>query len=335
MINKKKIKPAITALQSVVNEFNIKYQCDLDLNKFIDAVNKQSKKGNLNAWNDVYKSTFSNLYKKTVQNTVLGKRNSPLSGEKMLDAFEYDVITKFTIACTNNGEFILASKYAGMTDKEACILMKNALNEISHTSYSNIAKNQYAKGEVRIRDMVSFTRSAIEGANIKNNVEAQRRIMGYAIALEKINESRSKWWRTIHRFRNRAEQRDAALMRNLLLNAIGKEAYHQAEQAAIKDVSAYSQEVESLDHAIEAHNIINNDDELELNNDDSVSALGDDDYIDEKDVRFGPDQKKESELVVPIFVDIFDDNYAQREKDRIEAFKKENEMYLNYKPKVK
>lgn len=336
MINKKKIKPAIRTLQDKVNEFNIKYQCELDLNKFIDEVNKESKKGNLNAWSDVYKSTFLDLYKKTAQNTVLGKRNSPLSGEEMLESFEYDVMTKFVVACTNVGEYIPTAKYAGMTNREACTLMKNTLNDIPNTSYSNVARNQYANGEIRIRDMVRFTRGAIDNGNIQNNVEAQKRIMGYAIALEKINDSRSKWWRTIHRFRNKAEQRDAALMRNLLREAIGDNAYRQAEQAAIESVAAYSKEVESLNNAIDAHDLVNNDDEFDLN--DSVSDLGDDsiDYGMEEEARFGPDRKKAEDLVEPIFIDAFDEKYADHEKQRVEEFKKANEQYLkDYKPRVK
>ena len=223
MINKKNIKNTIRNIQSKVDTFNNKYYCDLDLNKFIDAVNKELKRGNQNAWNDVYKSTFFNLYKKTAFNTFLGARNESLSGEEMLESFERDIMSDLANGCIRAGESVQASKNGGMTDIEACEAMKEHLNDIP-TSYTGIARNQYTNGKMRIRDMVSFTRSAIENGNIKNNIEAQRRIMGYSIALDRVNDSRSRFWRTIHPFRNNAEQRDAELMRQMLREAIGEEA---------------------------------------------------------------------------------------------------------------
>ena len=81
------------------------------------------------------------------------------------------------------------------------------------------ASHQYSNGQTRIRDMVSFAREAI-GANVKNNPDAQKRIMGNILALERINESRSRFWRTIHPFRNKAEQRDTFWKKSILSSAL-------------------------------------------------------------------------------------------------------------------
>ena len=334
MINKKQIAAVIRSGKERTDAFNAKYQCNLSLNDFVNKIIKQEKQGNPNAWNDVYQSTFGEIYQKVASDMIRTTAAQTDSCKNVLEDFERDVMAWFSSSCEHLGVQTNAAPYGGMDPVQRSQLMSDKLAELTGT-YVGLSTNQYSNGQTRIRDMVSFAREAI-GGDIKHNVEAQKRIMGNVLALERINNSRSGFWRVIHPFRNKAEQRDAELMRQMLREAIGQKAYQDAEEGALDNIDSYQKVSDQLQEDIEDLNNFMNDEEKDEPDYDRDSEL---DFSVDEDLDYDVNDSKsyDSSFREPIHVDddepqdYIANNFISdkdSEKARLERFKKENEQYL-------
>lgn len=344
MINKKNISGIIKSGKEKADAFNAKYQSNLDLNHFINKVIQEEKRGNQNAWNDVYQSTIGEFYKKAMSNMLTKNPNQINAdvhmGDHMLDDFERDVMAWLSSNCERAGVQTNAQPYGGMDQSQRLNLMKAKLEEIPATTYVSLASHQYSNGQTRIRDMVSFAREAI-GANVKNNPDAQKRIMGNILALERINESRSRFWRTIHPFRNKAEQRDAELMRQMLREAIGQKAYQDAEESALDSIDFFQKVSDQLQEDIEGVNeLLQENERDEPNYENDLDSELDFDVDDDLDYDMDNDLDKEnsydSSFREPIKIEDDEPGFTtsnfitdkESDKARLERFKKENEQFL-------
>jgi hypothetical protein len=78
---------------------------------------------------------------------------------------------------------------------------------------------RYLSGELRVRDVRSYVRGLAEnnGRKISNlSPEELADVMVYREAIKNAVESRSFWWRRIHPFKNRAEQKAVGVLNDLV-----------------------------------------------------------------------------------------------------------------------
>ena len=230
VINKKKISSAISSIQLKLDAFNSKYKCNVNANRFIDMVNKEIKAENYDAWDDSYRSIFSEAYIETMLNMISDKNNPIIDANKMLADFEI-IMRELDIACKVSNIVTHANAFGRMDDMQRYDLLSNELQHLPYT-YSGLAEYQYKSGKYRLSDMLSYAQDAIAG-DIKNDFESQKRIIGYIRALEKVNSNRSAFGKLIYRFTSNAELRNARLMRQMLKNAIGENSFDDAENASL------------------------------------------------------------------------------------------------------
>lgn len=212
--------PNYEKYQHLVNDFNTKYQVNFSYEEFDAEVNalKNSRGAGIGSEleNEVYVSTYKNLFKKAVDNLVHARlaiyrvEHDSISAEyeKMMNGYIDAHANEGDLSQTN---WIPRSQLAGS--------VSDVVASYPDTNTDYIAQ-KYLGGEFRIRDMRARTNLLESGK--ETNPERIYGILCYAEALEKVNSQRTRWWRIFHPFRNSAEKRQAKNMRKFI-NAVAKE----------------------------------------------------------------------------------------------------------------
>ena len=122
-----------------------------------------------------------------------------------------------------------------------------------------------------VNGIMALNLTSIEKASFK-------KIAAYSEALRKTNESRPGWWRFIHPFRNRAEQKAANNFANFAKSINGQRAFENTVAAVSEQTSP----------AIS---------ELKQNTLETMLGVSDvNDYVPENDVELSPEQLKQKEI---------------------------------------
>jgi hypothetical protein len=274
VIRKEKIAAEIEKLNPKFDEFNKKYHCNISADEFIDNVNKEMRAENFDAWDDAYKSVFSRAYKKTMLHMISNRDAIIVDADQMLTDFDR-IIDRLDYSCKISNITTNANPYARMDKAQRCGFLINQLQDLPYT-YSGVVENQYNEGKIRIRDIVGNARKAIDGENIKNDIEAQKRIIGSIRALERVSSGRKGVWSFIYHFRGKAELREANSMRQMLKEAIGDAAFDNAERTSkgmvdsLQRVKNDLQEMMDIELANDGYGVNRtryNDDDLEYDSD--------------------------------------------------------------------
>ena len=205
------------ALENSARAFNMKYSCKFDFATFESRVEEFTFLRPNNGWRDVYKLVFERMYKNALESAAMGK-NDNLDGEAMLDDFEYTLIRPYV---NESEEEIKHRPYAGM-DRIARLEYLDGLTKEAPRNPVELYTEKYKNGELTLKQMKS--------ARDVNGTEREYYVAlaGYAEAIETVNQNRSFVWRAFHPFKNSAEKRDSALMKEMLVDDTkGGEAFYK------------------------------------------------------------------------------------------------------------
>ena len=220
--------PKFANYQNLVNDFNTKYGVDFSYQKFEAEVNALKNSRAFSApgecENEVYVSTYKKILEKAIDNAIHAKLDNYNLGHKEMMK-DYGMLM--------NG-YLDAQSAAGnnipMEWKLRSELLKSVtpmLEKYTGTNGDYIAQ-KYLNGEFRIRDMRART-NYLKEQRAKNPLVLAG-ICAYAEALEKVNSQRSRLWRWLHPFRNRAEKRQAKEMRQFITDVAKKRSDFESER---------------------------------------------------------------------------------------------------------
>lgn len=206
--------PKFANYQNLVNDFNFKYGVAFSYQEFEAEVNalKNSRASSApgECENEVYVSTYKKILEKAIDNVIHAK----------LDRYHLDHKEMMKDYGNLMNGYLDAQSAAGnnipMEWKRRSELLKSVtpmLEKHTGTNGDYIAQ-KYLNGEFRIRDMRARTNYLKE--HKETNPQVLVGICAYAEALEKVNSQRSRLWRWLHPFRNRAEKRQAKEMRQYI-----------------------------------------------------------------------------------------------------------------------
>lgn len=211
-------------LKASIDRFNKAYDVMVDIGVFENA--KSTKNANR-----IFIDTFSGLLEQAIK---AENGNQNITADSMRVAFERDVIKPFRDfsikkASANDVERVkktLPDVNGGMSPDKWINHCNNIVDGIYWENIDSIA-NRYKNGPLRIRDMVSETNTILSG-NGDISPDEVKKIVGYANALKRANESRSGIWKFFFFVRSNAEQRKAESIANKLKGRIGESAYNSA-----------------------------------------------------------------------------------------------------------
>lgn len=206
--------------QHLVNNFNEKYGVNFSYEEFEAEVNalRNSRGAGVGSEieNEVYVSTYKNLFKKAVDNLVHARLAIYRIDHDSISADYEKMMNGYIDAHANEDDF---SQTKWIPTSQLAGSVSDVVASYPDTNTDYIAQ-KYLGGEFRIRDMRART-NLLESRK-ETNPERICAILCYAEALEKVNSQRSFWWRVFHPFRNSAEKSEAKNMRKFV-NAVAKE----------------------------------------------------------------------------------------------------------------
>jgi hypothetical protein len=162
-----------------------------------------------------YRNAFLNIYKECVQNMVNNKLNT-FKPEELAQEFE-KVMEEYRRYCSENGE-TAPDVNGGWIGTQKMDAMRDTVESIRSPRVARESE-RYLSGELRVRDVRSYVRGLAEnnGRKISNlSPEELADVMVYREAIKNAVESRSFWWRRIHPFKNRAEQKAVGALNELI-----------------------------------------------------------------------------------------------------------------------
>ena len=196
--------------------FNKKYGVKFDIVEFDGqtraltenfAVTK-SAENNLNTY---YRMAFTRLFKEAFANFIDHKIASFMPDE-MLSDFEESVMGPYRAACKKEN-MAAPGVNAGWTKKEFMERAKAELQNIPDDK-REYARTRYMNGELRVRDVRAF-REELQNKGGYNH-EKLSTLICYSYALGNAVISRSFWWKVMHPFKNSAEKKELATLRNYI-----------------------------------------------------------------------------------------------------------------------
>lgn len=229
--------PVSAALEESARKFNTKYTSEFSFQAFETRVEEFTFLRPNSGWIEVYKDTFEGLYKRSLEKAAEGSLSN-LSGEVMLDDFEYMLIRPYV----NEGENEIKHKpYVGM-DRITRLEYVNLITASAPKNSVELFAQKYKSGRLTLRQIKS-------AMNFKNaNREEFVRLSAYIEAIESISKSRSAWWRAFHPFKSSAEKREAALMKSELSENMrdGENFYREILAAAYETFDGYKMATANL-----------------------------------------------------------------------------------------
>lgn len=194
------------------NQFNKNYGVNFN----IDEYNSKARAFDDEEYglNTTYQAEFIRLYKKAISNFIDGKITD-FNPMKMLSDFETNVMGSYRKECIEKFDrnIDVPSGYGGLDKREMLTLMQEAVRDIP-ANRIQYAAQRYKGGDIRIRDMMAFSNEVL-GKGVVDR-EKFATMVSYAEALKQVNESRSFVWRVFHPIRNRAEQRNAQTIADII-----------------------------------------------------------------------------------------------------------------------
>lgn len=235
-------------LKKSASDFCLKYACNFDFETFESNVEDFTFLRPNNGWIDVYKTTFKNMYMQALEfSSKVG--NVTLDGETMLDDFEYTLIRPYV----NEGEKeIKHNPYVGM-DRVSRIAYLQLLTSQSPSNSVDLYAKKYKSGELSMKQI----RSRLDSVS---GQERYIELVEFSQALERVNQSRSMIWRAFHPFKNNAEKRVSAQMKQAFADRKrgDSECYSEALAEAYKIFDGHRMVIASLEermlHAQEERN---------------------------------------------------------------------------------
>ena len=194
------------ALEKSAKNFCLKYACNFDFKTFESNVEDFTFLRPNNGWTDAYKTTFKKMYLQALE-SVARVGDVILDSETMLDDFEYTLIRPYV---NEEDRDIKHTPYVGM-DRVSRIAYLQQLTSQAPSNSVSLYAEKYKNGELSIKQI----RSRLDGAGDR---ERYIELVGFSQALEAVNNSRSLIWRALHPFKNNAEKRFTAQMKQAFID---------------------------------------------------------------------------------------------------------------------
>ena len=241
----------MTQLNERVERFNKEYGVNFNIGTFnVESMTLSP--------NTVFKKSLVQLYRKAIGNSI-DKKIPPLNTELMVAEFA-DIMDSYRKGSIENGVDTSLLPLGGWTGAEALDHLKQTVTDKLPRTTAGFARRRYLEGDLRIRDMMGYTKEAF--ANGKEpDLETAKVIASYAMGLKSAHESRSTFWKIIHPFRNNAEKRDYKAMQDMLLGmkdqSIAKEAAAFAGGRDDRERDAFAEVKNDIASCIEHSTLLN------------------------------------------------------------------------------
>ena len=248
-------------LKKAQSDFNDRYYCDFDIEEFSSRANGLMFLDPKNGWKDNYIMFFEEMYRKALKKAEEGYLYG-FDSVKMLEDFENTLVMPYYEECIENKAFVNHRPYAGM-ERAECFEMLDKIHKESPSNPIEFYMDEYKSGKTSIRAMRRYTSIVLgddDSVIAMNNEDFENgtkmndkvKIAAFVTVLENINKSRSFIWKVFHPFRNNADQRDAAMMKQKLINKLGGDPaeFDKAVEEAGKTFGAYSKETRRIDNFI-------------------------------------------------------------------------------------
>lgn len=174
----------INKFQNAVNEFNTTYGCQLDIQKYANALKQFGNDETPERINQAYKDIFAEVNKQALRSALEGKIkfNSSVS---MLNEFENNIIAPLH---RESGYDNFAQPYGGMSEYEQLQLMDKCIKEVPSNLTSQILE-QYENGKIDIKQMYQFAEKIFDEPNSVDQ-DTKKRFMACILVLEKSYNNR-------------------------------------------------------------------------------------------------------------------------------------------------
>lgn len=196
-----------------VRGFNEKYNVHFSMETFVGKTKAFGMIKGQNAANEAYRVMFGKVCSELLT-AVVGENVESADLLGALEDFETMVMAPYAAACKEQDETEYPQPYGGMSKRKQLSIIGTIVENFPKNQIE-LAERAYLNGETRIRDMVAFTKGLVDSHDTSRLGDVKK-ACAYIRALDNVNSNRSFWWKLFHPFRNNAEQRDAAVMRNLL-----------------------------------------------------------------------------------------------------------------------
>ena len=205
----------------------------------------------LNSFNSALMVAFHDAYTQGALKDLIKRDGDVLLSHEMFKDFNR-LITDTIIKETPKSQRIDLSKNMGIGSRNMAYNMMEAIwKELPQNQVDVVAEN-YLRGNIRIRDMVAFSKTAAVFGGKRSKTE----IASYAAALKKVNEGRSFWWKVFHPFRNHAEQRDAKIIADMIKTSHERFADPIFAQASSTLINFNDLEKEAIDNVLNNQNLL-------------------------------------------------------------------------------
>ena len=228
-----------------INNFNEFYGVNISFSKI------QADAERLNSFNQALQIAFQEAYAQVVLKDLIKKDGEVFLSRDMFKDFNNRITNSFIDETPRSRRGDLSANMGIESSLIAYNMMEAIWNTVPQNQVDAVAEN-YIKGNIRIRDMVAFSKSYNALSGKKNKTI----LASYALALKKVNEGRSFLWKVFHPFRNHAEQRDAKNIAAMLNTERGSFAGPDFTQAGNTLVNFDALEKETIDHVLKNQNLI-------------------------------------------------------------------------------
>lgn len=227
----------------LIQEFNKNYGLDFDLNAFDLKVKSLSNSVSDSALNDLYKSTFVELYGKTFGNCVDGLIDpQKMNPAKFFGGFE-NVMAGYRAVCREEGGPYPAPIGGWTKHTEPLESAVQAISDIP-TDRIEYAAQRYQDGELSISDMKKheeLLNGAYEMIPKEDRMKLMATVHCYAEALKKVNESRTPLQK-IGNLLKHSEERRAIEEFEKRINSVAKiEGGENSATAKLEEMRAFAE----------------------------------------------------------------------------------------------
>ena len=197
-------------------EFNERYGVNFNIVEFDGQTrtlteNFAVRKSTAETLNTFYRTALLRLFREAFSNAI-DHKIAAFEPEQLLKDFEDFVMSPYRAECKKEN-MAAPGVNAGWTKKEFLERAKAELQSIPDDK-REYARTRYMNGDLRVRDVRAF-REELQNKGGYNH-EKLSTLICYSYALGNAVNSRSFWWKVMHPFKNSAEKKELATLRNYI-----------------------------------------------------------------------------------------------------------------------
>ena len=230
------------------SEFNRRYGVKFDIEEFDGSVSSlDDYAGGKSGVDDMYRVTFSLLYKKAFANFIDHRMEGEMDFGRMISEFDATIMEPYRQFCREQGR-TPPTVYGGWTVNTYLKSVENHMKDLPEDKLA-YAATRYSKGQLPMRDMRVYVEQ------LKNTPDPSSQqlatLLCYTQALKTANEQRTtgEAWR--HPFRHWAEKRHVKAFETLLREKLGDPLSESNPQfKVVQDLAKDQTDIQSAKYAV-------------------------------------------------------------------------------------